>query len=187
VAVVLVVVAVAMLVGMIVVAMGRGGEMASFAADVRPVDADIETAADVALLRPPVALWGYDKRSTDEALNLVAQTVTERDVEIEMLRRQIADMQSAQDRRPPAWDQPSTGPQPAVWERPPAGEPGGGQGPGAIWPPGGAQPGQGDPGWHPAGLPRRRASPTPPPEQQPWSAWGRAGQPQEPDEPGETE
>ena len=41
-----------------------------------------------------VALWGYDKRSTDEALNLVARTVTERDVEIATLRRQIADLQS---------------------------------------------------------------------------------------------
>jgi hypothetical protein len=74
--------------------------MAEFSADVRPLDADIVTAADVALLRPPVALWGYDRRSTDEALNLVARTVTERDVEIATLRRQIADMQSTPEQRP---------------------------------------------------------------------------------------
>ena len=53
------------------------------------------TAADVALLRPPAALWGYDMRATDEALNMVARTVTERDVEIATLRRQLADLQSA--------------------------------------------------------------------------------------------
>jgi hypothetical protein len=78
--------------GVAVVAMGRGGEMAHFSADVRPLKAEIETAADVALLRPPAALWGYDKRATDEALNAVAQSVTERDVEIAALRQQLADM-----------------------------------------------------------------------------------------------
>jgi hypothetical protein len=45
-------------------------------------------------LRPPAALWGYDMRSTDEALNMVARTVTDRDVEIAILRRQIADLEA---------------------------------------------------------------------------------------------
>jgi hypothetical protein len=49
----------------------------------------------VALLRPPAALWGYDMRATDEALNVVARTVTERDVEIAILRRQIAELEAA--------------------------------------------------------------------------------------------
>ena len=79
---------------MIVVAIGRGGELAQAPADIRPLDTHIVTAADVALLRPPAALWGYDMRATDEALNMVARTVTERDVEIATLRRQLADMQS---------------------------------------------------------------------------------------------
>lgn len=86
--------AVAIVTGVAVVAMGRGGEMAKFIADVRPLDADIETAADVALLRPPAAMWGYDKRATDEALNAVAQTVTDRDVEIAALRRQLEDLEA---------------------------------------------------------------------------------------------
>jgi len=81
--------------GVVVVAIGRGGEMAPFTADLRPLDTEIVTAADVALLRPPAALWGYDMRATDEALNMVARTVTERDVEIATLRRQLADLQSA--------------------------------------------------------------------------------------------
>jgi len=81
--------------GVIAVAIGRGGELARAPADVRPLDTHIVTAADVVLLRPPAALWGYDMRATDEALNMVARTVTERDVEIATLRRQLADMQSA--------------------------------------------------------------------------------------------
>ena len=88
----LIVAAAFIIVGVAVVAIGAGGELARFSPDVPPVNADIETAADVALLRPPAALWGYDKRSTDQALNAVAQSVTDRDVEIAWLRRQIAEM-----------------------------------------------------------------------------------------------
>src|SRR5580698_6499272 len=103
--VVLLIVAAFVLVGVVVVAIGRGGEMTRFPSDVRPLDADIETAADVVLLRPPGSLWGYDKRATDDALNMVARTVTERDVEIATLRRQLADIQSASDES--ASDQPA--------------------------------------------------------------------------------
>ncbi len=98
---VLLIAAAAILCGVIVVAMGRGGELAPSAPDNRPLDAEIVTAADVALLRPPLAIWGYDVRATDEALNMVARTVTERDVEIVSLRRRIADLESAL-RNPPA-------------------------------------------------------------------------------------
>ncbi len=171
---VLLVAAAVILVGMIVVAVGRGGEMAEFSADVRPIDADIATAADVALLRPPVALWGYDRRSTDEALNLVARTVTERDVEIATLRRQIADMQSTPQRRSAAQHDAAT-PQDPIWGLD-----------------GTTQPGQADPGSDTSQFVRRQASPVPPPAQtQPWSAWDRPGPAQRPEpgelaEPGET-
>jgi hypothetical protein len=93
--VVLLLVAAVILGGVIVVAIGRGGELGSSEPDIRPLDTEIVTAADVALLRPPASLWGYNIRVTDEALNLVARTVTERDVEIATLRRQLADLQSA--------------------------------------------------------------------------------------------
>lgn len=93
--VVLLIAAAAILCGVVAVAMGRGGELALPPADVRPLDADIVSAADVAMLRPPAALWGYDMRATDQALNMVARTVTERDVEIAILRHQIAELQAA--------------------------------------------------------------------------------------------
>jgi len=92
---VLLVAVAAILCGVVVVAMGRGGELVLFAPDRRPLDPEVMTAADVALLRPPAALWGYDRQATHVVLNMVAQTVTERDVEIAALRQQLADLQSA--------------------------------------------------------------------------------------------
>lgn len=84
---------VVILVGVVTVAMGHGGEMAEFAMDYLPPD--VTTAADVATLRPPSALWGYNAQVTDEALGRIAQVITERDVEIAVLRQQLAELRSA--------------------------------------------------------------------------------------------
>ncbi|HEX9541737.1 MAG TPA: hypothetical protein VGA04_26540 [Streptosporangiaceae bacterium] len=94
--VVLILASAAILAGVVGVAIGRGGEMAEFAGDYPPCEADdLMTAADVALLRPPSALWGYNVQATDEALGRIAQVVTERDVEIAALRRQLAEQRAA--------------------------------------------------------------------------------------------
>jgi hypothetical protein len=154
--VVLLIVAVAILCGIVVVAMGRGGELARAAPDVRPLDGDIVTAADVALLRPPAALWGYDMRSTDEALNMVARTVTERDVEIAILRRQIAELEAAAKDPHPDF-QPKMQPppvKPEVPALPPVRE---GSGP------------------LPSPFSHGTVRPRPPAEAQPWSPWQRPG------------
>jgi hypothetical protein len=83
-------------VGVVFVAMGRGGEMAEYAGDyLPPTMDDVVTAADVASVRPPSALWGYNVQVTDEAFSRIAQVVTERDVEIAVLRQQLADLRSA--------------------------------------------------------------------------------------------
>ena len=84
---------VVILVGVVSVAMGHGGEMAEFATDYLPPD--VVTAADVAMLRPPSALWGYNAQVTDEALSRIAQVITERDVEIAVLRQQLAELRAA--------------------------------------------------------------------------------------------
>jgi len=175
---VLIVAAVAILGGVIVVAMGRGGELAPSGADVRPLDTDIVTAADVALLRPPAALWGYDMRATDEALNRVARTVTERDVEIADLRRQLADMQPAP---PDPWEtrnpRHAAGTQDTVGREVPDQD----QDPvGREVPDQDQDPGEGAPesGLRPPALPFRRAvgGPTRPAAgEPPWSAWQRPG------------
>jgi hypothetical protein len=89
------------LVGVVAVAIGRGGEMAEFAGDyLPPTMDDVITAADVASVRPPSALWGYNVQVTDEAFNRIAQVVTERDVEIAVLRQQLADLRSATGSQP---------------------------------------------------------------------------------------
>ena len=71
------VVAVVILAGVVAVASGRGGEMAVPEPDYPPIDLGPVSAADVALLRPPSAAWGYNMRVTDEALEVIARAVTE--------------------------------------------------------------------------------------------------------------
>jgi hypothetical protein len=91
--VLLILVSVVILVGVVAVAIGRGGEMAEFAGDYPPFVADdLITAADVALVHPPSALWGYNVQATEEALGRIAQVITERDVEIAGLRQQLAEL-----------------------------------------------------------------------------------------------
>jgi hypothetical protein len=99
--VVLLIAAAAILAGVVLAALGRLNGMAASPADFAPLELDDLTAADVALLRPPTALWGYNTAATDEALQLIARSVTERDVEIARLRRQLAELQENQP-RPPA-------------------------------------------------------------------------------------
>ena len=162
--------AVVIVVGIIVVAIGRGGELAQAPADTRPLDTHIVTAADVALLRPPTALWGYDMRATDEALNMVARTVTERDVEIATLRRQLADMQSgAAGAREGEPDR--------AWERGRAGDPARAGDPGIT-----------APGLRPPAVPPHRGADAPmrvPVDTKQWSAWARPGPAAPPEDDGE--
>jgi len=172
-------------VGMIVVAAGHGGEITEFSPDVPPHETDITTAADVALLRLPVApvvLGGYHRSSTDEVLNLVARAVTERDVEIAMLRRQIAHLQSAQD-APSARMADLAAHLDPIWG--PRAFPGAdaAAGPDDMREPGDAvRLGQPDPGSLASPLVRREAGPAPPPaETQPWSAWEPSAPAQRPD------
>jgi hypothetical protein len=92
VSVVLLLAAAAILVGVVAAALGRGGELAHFAADTAPSDGRGLSAADIALNRPPAALFGYSQRITDEILGAAARTVTERDREIARLQWQVAEL-----------------------------------------------------------------------------------------------
>ncbi len=96
-AIVLLAAAAAIIVGVIAAALGRGGELAHFAADAPRWDAELATAADVALLRPPSALFGYSPHVTDDALGQIARLITERDVEIARLRSRVAALQDRPD------------------------------------------------------------------------------------------
>lgn len=78
----------------VLAALGMGGEMAAFPSDSAPLRMDEVTPADVALLRPPLALWGYNVSATEEALGVIARAVTARDAEIATLRQELADMRA---------------------------------------------------------------------------------------------
>jgi hypothetical protein len=90
--VVILLAALAVLAGIVVVASGRGGEMAYEHPDYPPLDLGPVTAADVALLRPPSAAWGYNMRVTDEALAQIARAMSERDVRISALEQRVSDL-----------------------------------------------------------------------------------------------
>lgn len=93
--VVMLVAAGAVLAGVIAVAVGRGGELTFFQADYAPLKLGEIAATDVVLFRPPMALWGYNVQATDEALNRIAEALTERDIEITALRQQVANLEAS--------------------------------------------------------------------------------------------
>jgi hypothetical protein len=89
--------AVVILVGVVLASLGRAGEMADFPSDTPPIELDEVSATDVALLRPPMSLWGYNAQATEDALRVIARSVTERDVEIATLRRELAELRGDPD------------------------------------------------------------------------------------------
>lgn len=85
--------AVAVLVSVVVLATGRGGELAETHPDHPPLalpGTHLMTGTDAALLRLPTGLWGYHPGITDEALEQLALALTERDTRIAILEQQIA-------------------------------------------------------------------------------------------------
>jgi hypothetical protein len=78
--------------GIVVVAVGRGGELTPEPPDYAPMDMGPVSATDVVLLRPPTALWGYNVQVTDDALERIAAAIRERDVRIVALEQRVADL-----------------------------------------------------------------------------------------------
>jgi len=87
--VVLLLAAVAILAGVVVVAMGGGGELTLFRRDRPEQLFRLRTPDDVAALRLPVALLGYQEQATGDALRQVAWLLAERDAEIARLREEV--------------------------------------------------------------------------------------------------
>ncbi len=78
--------------GIVVVAMGHGGELARDNVE-KPGSLDLRTWSDVAGYRPPPALLGYHAASTEQALVMIARSIAERDAEISWLRSRLAELQ----------------------------------------------------------------------------------------------
>jgi hypothetical protein len=140
--------ALVVLAGIVIVASGRGGEMAYEHPDYPPLDLGPVTAADVALLRPPSAAWGYNMRVTDEALAQIARAMSERDVRISALEQRVTDLREELSRGLP--------PRPGARHRAPGGVEPGLEAPGGVEPgleaPGGPEPGLEAPGGVEPGL-----------------------------------
>ena len=82
----------------VVVARGRGGELSVERSDFAELDLGPVSATDVALLRPPTALWGYSMQATDEAMDRIAEAISDRDVRIVALEQLVTDL--SRERRP---------------------------------------------------------------------------------------
>jgi hypothetical protein len=79
----------AILGGVIVVAMGRGGEMVMFLRDFPAALNHPRTPGEVATQRLPLGPIGYQVQATEEALIAAANLLAERDHEIAALRSEI--------------------------------------------------------------------------------------------------
>jgi hypothetical protein len=80
------------LIAVVLVAAGRGGELSPERSDYAPLDMGPVTATDVALLRPPANAWGYNMEATDEAMAQIAESIRERDVRIVALEQLVTDL-----------------------------------------------------------------------------------------------
>jgi hypothetical protein len=112
--VVFLIASVAVLGGVFFAATGRGGEMAPEHPDHAPLDLGQVSAPDIALLRPPAALWGYNMQVTDEALDHIARAMRDRDVTISHLQQQLA----SRDAQDPSASPPTEVTQPAEATQP---------------------------------------------------------------------
>ncbi len=79
----------AILGGVVVVAMGRGGELTLFRRDLPAVTVDLRSPADVATLRLPLGPLGYQVHATTEALAAAAHLLAARDAQIAALRGEL--------------------------------------------------------------------------------------------------
>jgi hypothetical protein len=82
--------ALAIMAGVVAVAMGWGGEMTEFAPDRPAMQIRVTSAADVAALRLPLRPVGYQQHATEEALRAVTIVLAEREAEIARLRAELA-------------------------------------------------------------------------------------------------
>jgi hypothetical protein len=80
----------AVLVAVFFVATGRGGELSREHVDYAPLELGSVSAGDIAMVRPPTAMWGYNVDVTDEVLDQIARAVRDRDLEIAYLQEQLA-------------------------------------------------------------------------------------------------
>jgi hypothetical protein len=94
--VVLVLAGVAVLGAVVVLAMGRGGELSETHPDYPRLRVDAEgrpvVGPDGAGIRLPATIWGYQMQVTDEAVRRLTAALHERDARVADLERQLHDL-----------------------------------------------------------------------------------------------
>lgn len=95
--VILAIAAIAILVCVVLVSLGKGGELTEFPPDVPSLDlpeAGQLTAADVMAIHLPVNLVGYHTQSVDETLRRAAGAISARDNRIAVLEQRVSELLS---------------------------------------------------------------------------------------------
>jgi hypothetical protein len=90
----------AVVVAVVMLASGMGGELADAHPDHPPLPLPGNrpiAGTDAALLRLPLGVWGYHIRVTDEALRRLSYALTERDTRIAILEQQTAELRQKLD------------------------------------------------------------------------------------------
>lgn len=99
--VVFVLAGVAVLGAVVVLAMGRGGELAETHPDYPPLPLGADgrpiTGPDAARVRLPRTFWGYQPQVTDEALRRLGAALSERDARVAALEQQLQDLRRRAD------------------------------------------------------------------------------------------
>ncbi|MFE3448573.1 hypothetical protein ACFXJ8_06510 [Nonomuraea sp. NPDC059194] len=93
--VVLAIAALAILACVVVVSLGKGGELTEFPPDVPPLglpEAGQLTAVDFMALQLPVNLVGYHTQSVDETLRRAANAISARDTRIAVLEQRVSEL-----------------------------------------------------------------------------------------------
>jgi hypothetical protein len=96
--VVLAIAALAILACVVLVSLGRGGELTEFPPDVPPLDLPEPgqlTAVDFMALQLPVNLVGYHTQSVDETLRRAATAISSRDTRIAVLEQRVSELLSS--------------------------------------------------------------------------------------------
>ncbi|AQZ68860.1 unnamed protein product [[Actinomadura] parvosata subsp. kistnae] len=122
--VILAIAAIAILACVVLVSLGRGGELTEFPPDVPPLDlpdAGHLTAVDFMALQLPVNLVGYHTQSVDETLRRAAGAISARDTRIAVLEQRVSELLSSRlHARQEIYAAPGAGPRTEHQPEPPA-------------------------------------------------------------------
>jgi hypothetical protein len=110
--------AVAILAGVVAVVMGRGGEITLFARDLPAARFRLRTPSDVAMLRLPTGLFGFQEHATREALHEIASMLADRDAEIARLLLDVRQLETRTTSGFASPERPGTAVEPVVHDDP---------------------------------------------------------------------